>query len=45
MTSSECVKTIGGDVFAIEDVGGILLCFLYDSGSFDIKLLDAAFVP
>ena len=38
------VRTAGGDVLPIEDVGDILLCFLSDSGAFGIQLLNAAFI-
>ena len=42
---SGTVRTAGGDVLPIEGVGDILLRFLYDSGVFNIPLLNVAFVP
>ena len=42
---SGIVRTAGGDVLPIEGVGDILLRFPFDSGAFDIQLLNITFVP
>ena len=42
---SGIVRAAGGDVLPTEGVGGIIHCFLSDSGPFDIQLLNVAFVP
>ena len=41
--SSGIVRTAGGDVLPIGDIGDIPLRFLSDSGAFDIQLLNVAF--
>ena len=42
---SGVVRTAGDDVLSIEGIEDILLRFPYDSGAFDIQLLNVAFVP
>ena len=37
---SGIIRTAGGDVLPIEDVGDIFLRFLSDSGAFDIQLVE-----
>ena len=42
---SGIVRTAGGNVLPTESVGDILLHFPFDSGAFDIQLLNVAFIP
>lgn len=44
MASSNSM-TAGGEIFSVEGIGDILLCFRFDSGAFGVQLVNVTIVP